>query len=100
MVINVRTLPELKLIAIADRQVLNDVVLSKAVSARVIWSLGLCISCVAVDGAAVCVINELVNCRWCWGRCRSWGGLCRNNVDVVTNPHKVSGVATNVSRVR
>ena len=100
VVINVRTLPELKLIAIADRQVLNDVVLSKAISTRVIWSLGLCISCVAVDGAAVCVVNELVNCRW--RRCRSWswGGLCRNNVDVIANPHKMSGVTTNVSRVR
>ena len=100
VVINVRTLPELKLIAIADRQVLNDVVLSKAISTRVIWSLGLCISCVAIDGAAICVINELVNCRWCWRRCRSWGGLCRNNVDVIANPHEVSGVTTNVSRIR
>ena len=100
MVINVRTLPELKLIAIADRQVLNDVVLSEAVGARVIWSLGFCISCVAIDGAAICVINELINCRWCWRRRRSWGGLCRNNVDVIANPHKVSGVTANVSWIR
>ena len=98
MVINVRTLPELKLIAIADRQVLNDVVLSKAVGTRVIWSLGLCISCVAVDGAAVCVVNKLVNCGW--RRCRSWSGLCWNNVDVIANPHKVSGVTANISRIR
>ena len=100
MVINVRTLPELKLIAIADRQALNDVVLSKAVGTRVIWSLGLCIGCVAVDGAAICVINKLVYCRWRWSRCGSWSCLCRNNVDVIANPHKVSGVTANVSWIR
>ncbi len=50
VVINVRT-PELKLIAVADRQVLNDVVLSKAISTRVIWNAWtLLIGCVAVDG--------------------------------------------------
>ena len=100
MVINVRTLPELKLITIANWHILNDVVLSKAVGARVIWSLGLCIGCVAVDGTAICVVNKLVNRRWRWRRCRSWGGLCWNNVDVIANPHKVSGVTANVSWIR
>ena len=100
MVINVRTLPELKLVTIADWLVFNDVVLSKTIGTRVVWSLGLCIGCVAVDGTAICVVNKLVNRRWRWRRCRSWGGLCWNNVDVIANPHKVSGVTANVSRIR
>ena len=100
MVINVRTLPELKLVTIADWLVFNDVVLSKTIGTRVVWSLRLCIGCVAVDGATICIVNELVNCGWrrCWSW--SWGGLCWNNVDVVANPHKVSGVTANISRIR